>query len=89
MNVAQASELVRQIPFNRDSSKVISFCDGHEARSKRALAGNLHRIVTLSLHCFNGWLQPLLVHSRKEPVSSVQEHDPYLESLLIALHGRK
>ena len=89
MKVAQASELIRQTPLSRDSFKVISFFDGDEKRSKRALAESLHRIVTLSLLCFNGWLKPLLVRSRKEPVSSIQEHDPYLESLLIALHGRK
>lgn len=88
MDAAQVSELIRQTPFSTDSSKIISFFDGHERRSKRALAQSLHRIVTLSLLCFNGWLKPLLVHSGKEPVSSVQEHDPYLESLLIALHGR-
>ena len=54
---------------------------------KCAVVESLHRIIILSLNCFNGWLNPLLPHSRKETVSSVQDHDPYLESLLIALHG--
>lgn len=89
MDVAQVSELIKQTPVNGDSSKVISFFHGHEKPSKCALAGSLHRIVTVSLLCFNRWLKPVLVHSAKEPVSSVQEHDPYLESLLIALHGQK
>ena len=89
MDVAQVSELIRQTSVNEDSSELISLFDVHERRSKCNLAGSLHRIITLSLVCFNGWLKPLLVHSRNEQVSSVQEHDPYLESLLIALHGRK
>lgn len=89
MDVVQASELIRQTPLGRDSCKLISFFDGDETRSKRTLARSLHRIVTLSLLCFNRWLKPVLDRSGKEPVSSVQEHDPYLESLLIALHGQK
>jgi len=89
MDVAQVSELIRQTSVNGDSSKVISFLHGHEKPSKYALAGSLHRIITLSLLCFNRWLKPLLPRSRNETVGSVQEHDPYLESLLIALHGHK
>ncbi|HME42705.1 MAG TPA: hypothetical protein VKF36_06440 [Syntrophorhabdales bacterium] len=89
MDAAQVSELIRQTSVNGDSSEMISFFHGHEKPSKCALAGSLHRIVTLSLLCFNRWLKPLLPCSRNETVSSVQEHDPYLESLLIALHGQK
>ena len=89
MDVAQASELMRQTSVNGDSSEMISLFHGHEKRSKCALAGRLHRIITLSLLCFNRWLKPLLPRSRNETVSSVQEHDPYLESLLIVLHGQK
>ena len=89
MDVAQVSELIRQTPLSKGSSKLISFFDRDEKRSKRALAQSLHRIVTLSLLCLNEWLKPLLPCSRNDTVSSVQEHDPYLESLLIALHGHK
>jgi hypothetical protein len=38
---------------------------------------------------FSRWLRPTLSHSDGLPVSAVQDHDPYLEGLLIALHGRK
>jgi hypothetical protein len=89
MSAAQASQLIRQTPPSRDRFKVFPVFEGHETRSKCVLAGSLRRIITLSLHCFNGWLKPLLVPSRKEPLSSVQDHDPYLESLLIALHDQK
>jgi len=89
MDAAQVPELIRQTSFNGDSSEMISFFHGHDKRSKCGLAGSLHRIITLSFLCFNGWLKPVLDRSGKEPVSSVQEHDPYLESLLIALHGRE
>jgi hypothetical protein len=57
--------------------------------SRHAVVGNLHRIITLLLRCFNGWLRPLLSRAEKETVSPIQDRDPYIESLLIALHGPK
>ena len=88
MDLASPSELINAIPVKREQAEVIAPFDGQEKRSKCTVAESLHRIITLSLHCFNGWLRPLLPRSRKETVSYVQDHDPYLESLLIALHGR-
>jgi hypothetical protein len=57
--------------------------------SKHAVVEKLHEIITLLLRCFNGWLKPLRSGAEKETVSPIQDRDPYLESLLIALHGRK
>ena len=89
MDRAHLSELIKATPLKEDRTAVISPFDGHERRTKCCLAEDLHRIITLSLECFNAWLSPFLSHSRKETVSSVQDHDPYLESLLRALHGHK
>jgi len=58
-------------------------------RSERLVVEGLHRIITLSLECFNAWLSPLLPRSRNAAVAPVQEQDPYVESLLRALHGQK
>jgi len=89
MHVAQKSESIRQTPFNRNSSEAIPFFHDSERPSQCAVVMSLHVIVTLSLRCFNGWLKPLLPHSQKETVSSVQDRDPYLESLLTTLHRKK
>ena len=89
MDLAHFSELIKAIPFSRVRAKVISPFDGHEKRSNYAVVESLLRIITLSLRCFNGWPRTLLSHSGKETVSLVQDRDPYLESLLIALHNRK
>ena len=89
MDAAQASQVIRQTRYSKDSCGVISLFDGYAKRTTYSLVGCLHRIITLSLLCFNEWLKPLLIRPGKEPVSSVQEHDPYLESLLIALRGQK
>ena len=89
MDLAHFSELIKAIPFGRDHAKVISPFDGREKRSNYAVVESLHRIITLSLRCFNGWPKTLLSHSVKETVNLVQDRDPYLESLLIALHNRK
>ncbi|HUJ88917.1 MAG TPA: hypothetical protein VLX12_01875 [Syntrophorhabdales bacterium] len=89
MDLAHFSELIKAIPFGRDHAKVISPFDGQEKRSNYAVLESLHRIITLSLRCFNGWPKTLLSHSVKETVNLVQDRDPYLESLLIALHNRK
>lgn len=89
MNLPRFSELTNAMPFNRGTVKTISMFNRHEKPSKYALLKNLRRIVIRLFHCFSGWLQPLLPHSIKETVSAVQDRDPYLESLLMALHGRK
>jgi len=73
----------------RDSCEMISLRNGHEKRSKCGLATNLRMIIAVSLLCFNGWLKPLLPHSRNEMLSPVQDCDPYLIGLLMALHGQK
>jgi hypothetical protein len=87
MDVAQASELINKTSVNRDGSEMISLFNGHEKRSKCGLATNLHRIIAASLLCFNKRLKPLLPHPRSEMLSPVQDCDPYLKGLLIALYG--
>jgi hypothetical protein len=89
MHLGHASDLIKAPPFSRDHSGATSPFNGQEKRSECAVVEGLHRIITLSLECFNAWLRPLLPCSRKDAVSSIQDHDPYLESLLRALHGHK
>ena len=61
----------------------------HEKRSKEALLKRLCKRIILSLQPFNGWLKHFLTPAIEERISAVQDRDPYLESLLVALHGRK
>ena len=89
MRLGDASNLIKAPPLGRDQYGGILPFIGHEKRSERAVAEGLHRIITLSLECWNTWLRPLLPRSRKAEVSSVQDQDPYLESLLRALHSHK
>jgi hypothetical protein len=89
MYLGNASDLIKVPLFSRHHSEATSSFNGQEKRSECAVVESLHRIITSSLECFNAWLQPLLSRSRKNAVSSVQDHDPYLESLLRALHGHK
>ena len=89
MHLGDASDLIKVPLFSRDLSEAVSPFNGQEERSECAVMKGLHRIITLSLECFNVWLRPLLPRSRKDAVSSVQDHDPYLESLLRVLHGHK
>jgi hypothetical protein len=89
MHLGDASDLIKVPLFSRDLSEAVSPFNGQEERSEWAVMKGLHQIITLSLECFNAWLRPLLSRSRKDAVSSVQDHDPYLESLLRALHGHK
>ena len=56
---------------------------------KCAAVANTGRIITSWFLFFSRWLTPFLSHSDGAPVSAVQDHDPYLESLLTGLHGRK
>jgi hypothetical protein len=75
-----------RVMMTQDHSEAIVPFNWQEKRSERAVVESFHRIITLSLERFNAWLRPLLPRSRKSAVSSIQDHDPYLESLLRALH---
>ena len=89
MHVGHASDLIKVPLFSRDHSEAVSPFNGQEERSQCAVMEGLHRFITLSLEGFNAWLRPLLPRSRQDAVSSVQDHDPYLESLLRALRTHK
>ncbi len=54
-----------------------------------SLLGRLHKVISFSLLCLNGFLRPLHSDSGGEPLSSIQDQDPYLERLLSALHDKK
>ena len=89
MRLGQASDLINVPPFFRDHSGVILPFNGQEKRSECAVAEGLHRIITLSLECFNPWLDLFCRVSREDTVSAVQDQDPYLQSLLRVLHSYK
>ena len=89
MHLGHPSDLIKVPPFSRDHFGAILPFNGQEKRSERAVVEGLHRIISLSLECFNAWLRPLPPRSQKDAVSAVQEYDPYLESLLRALHGHR
>jgi hypothetical protein len=89
MHLGNPSALIKVPSFSRDPFGAPVPFNGREKHPARTVVAGLHRIITLSLECFNAWLSPLLSRSRKAAVSSVQDHDPYLESLLRALHGHK
>jgi hypothetical protein len=89
MHLGHPSDLIKAPLFSRDHSGATLPFNGREKHSEWAVAEGLHRIITLSLECFNAWLRPLLPRSGKAAVSSVQDHDPYLESLARVLHGHR
>ena len=89
MRLGHASNLIKAPPLGRDHYGVILPFIGHEKRSEYAVVEGLHRIITLSLECFNAWLRPLLPRSREDTASAVQDQDPYLQSLLRVLHSYK
>ncbi len=90
MHLGHPSDLLIKFPrFSRDHSGTILPFNRQEKRSECTVVEGLHRIITLSLECFNAWLRPLPPRSREAAVNAVQDHDPYLESLLRALHDQK
>ncbi len=75
--------------MSRKDSEIFMPLDGREKPLKQAVVKNLHRIVASSLDFLGGTLRPFLSYSGKETFIAVQDRDPYLERLLLALHGRK
>jgi hypothetical protein len=75
--------------MSRKDSEVLIRLDGREKPLKQAVVKSLHRIIASSLDFLGGTLKPLLSHPGKETFIAVQDRDPYLERLLLALHGRK
>ena len=63
--------------------------DGRGKPLKQAVVKRLHRIVVSSLDFLGRTSKPFLSHSGKEAFLAVQDRDPYLERLLLALQRRK
>ena len=88
MDLAQSYELTKVIPLNRECSDVTSFLCKRARLQKRGVARNLHRLISVTLGCCGGLLRFILPRRMQEPISSIQDRDPYLESLLMALRAK-
>ena len=76
-------------PNGRSFAKNVSSFGRYAIEAECSLLGRLHKVISLSLLCFNTWLRPSKSDSKGEPLSAIQEQDPYLERLLIALRALK
>jgi hypothetical protein len=87
MHVAYRHELVKQAPPARHYAETsTSFPSGNGIGEN---AATLHRILALTLACFDTWLKPLFLRAERQNLSPIQEYDPYVKGLARYLQSQR
>jgi hypothetical protein len=60
-----------------------------DGNGEDTVAGRIHKILVLTLVCFDRWLKPLFSNGERQSLSPIQEYDPYVEGLLRYLQSQR
>ena len=75
--------------MSRKESRLVVPLRGRAKSLAQALVESLGRMVAAPLDLLSGRSRPLLPDPGRERCMAVQDRDPYLETLLLALYRRK
>jgi hypothetical protein len=82
MDLAHRRELTKQAPLAPEYAETSTYFHGGNGDGEDTVAGEVHKILALTLVCFDRWLKPLFSDAERQSLSPIQEHDPYVGVLL-------
>jgi hypothetical protein len=89
MHLTYRHELTKQIPLSPSYAETSTpFYSGNGSGEDTA-AGRVHKILVLTLICFDRWLKPLFSQAERRNLSPIQERDPYVKGLLRCLESQR
>jgi len=89
MHLTHRHELMKQTPLAPDYAETsIPFHSGN-GNGDETVAGRIHKILALTLVCFDRWLKPLFSNAERKSLSPIQEYDPYVKGLLRYLQSQR
>jgi hypothetical protein len=89
MHLAYHHELMKQAPPARHYAETSTSFPSGNGKGENAVSGTLHRILALTLACFDTWLKPLLSGAKRQNLSPIQEYDPYVKGLARYLQSHR
>ena len=89
MSLIYRHELMKQTPLVPDYAETrIPFYSG-KGNGEDTVADMVHKIIVLTLVCFDRWLKPLFSQAEKQNLSPIRAYDPYVEGLLRYLQSQR
>lgn len=89
MQFTYRHKLMKQTPPARYYAETGTFSPSGNGKGENAVSGALHRILALTLACFDTWLKPLFLRAQGQNLSPIQEHDPYVSGLARYLQSQR
>ena len=89
MSLTYRHELMKQTPLAPDHAETSMPPYGGNGNGEGTVAARIHKILVLSLVCFDRWLRPLFSQAESQNLSPVQEYDPYVQGLLRSLQSQR
>jgi hypothetical protein len=87
MHLTYRHGLMKQAPPARHYAETSTSFPGGNGNGENAAM--LHRILALTLACFDTWLKPLFSGAKRQNLSPIQEYDPYVKGLARYLQSRR
>jgi len=89
MRVTYRHELTKQISPALNYAETSTPFHGGNGNGEDTVAGRVHKILVLTLACFDKWLKPLVSQAERQSLSPIQEYDPYVQGLLRSLQSQR
>ena len=89
MRLTYNHELMKQTPLVLNYAETRTPFYGGNGNGEETVAGRIHKILMLTLVCFDRWLKPLFSQAEEQNLSPIQEYDPYVEGLLRCLQSQR
>ena len=79
---------MKQASLAPDYAETIAPFHSGSGNGEDTVAGRVHKILVLTLVCFDRWLKPLFPNAERQSLSPIQNYDPYVEGLLRYLQSQ-
>ena len=89
MHLTYRHELIKQTPLAPDYAETNTPFHSGNGNGEETVAGRVHKILVLTLVCFDRWLKPLFSQAARQNLSPIQEYDPYVKGLLRYLQSQR
>ena len=89
MSLTYRHELMKRTPLAPDYAGTNTPFHSRNGKGEDTIAGRVHKILVLTLACFDKWLKPLFSQAEEQKLSPIQEYDPYVEGLLRCLQSQQ
>ena len=89
MSLTYHREVMKQTPSAPDYAETSTPFHSKNGNGEETVAARVHKIIVLTLVCFDRWLKPLFSQAERQNLSPIQEYDPYVAGLLRCLESQR